>query len=88
MKKYSIEELTDKYIGKSGSIERERFDFELRADVIGEIIKNARVEQNLTQEQLGKLIRFKKLKYRKLRTMQKMFGFLPFYGFLKHFRLK
>ena len=33
MKKYSIEELTDKYVGKSGSIQRERFDFELRADV-------------------------------------------------------
>ena len=53
MKKYSLEELTDKYIGKSGTIERERFDFELRADVIGKIIKNARVEQNLTQEQLA-----------------------------------
>jgi HTH-type transcriptional regulator/antitoxin HipB len=48
MKKYSIEEITDKYVGKSGSIQRERFDFELRTDVIGEIIKNARVEQNLT----------------------------------------
>jgi len=43
MKKYSLEELTDKYIGKTGTIVRERFDFELRADVIGEIIKNARV---------------------------------------------
>ena len=50
MQKYSIEEITDKYVGKSGSIQRERFDFELRADVIGEIIKNAHAEQNFTPE--------------------------------------
>lgn len=71
MKKYSLEEITDKYIGKSGTIERERFDFELRADVIGEIIKNARVEQNLTQEQLGKLIGVQKAQISKIENNAK-----------------
>ena len=71
MKKYSLDELTDKYIGKSGSIQRECFDFELRADVIGEIIKNARVEQNLTQEQLGKLIGVQKAQISKIENNAK-----------------
>ena len=71
MKKYSLEELTDKYIGKSGSIQRERFDFELRADVISKIIKNARVEQNLTQEQLGKLIGVQKAQISKIENNAK-----------------
>ena len=50
MKKHTLEELTDKYIGKAGTPARERFDFELKTDVIGEIIKQARIEQNMTQE--------------------------------------
>ncbi len=71
MKTYSLEEITDKYIGQSGTIERECFDFELRADVIGFIIKNARVEQNLTQEQLGKLIGVQKAQIFKIENNAK-----------------
>src|SRR5690606_20132093 len=36
MKKYTLDELTDEYIGKKGSIEREQFDFELRLDILGD----------------------------------------------------
>lgn len=32
IKTYTLDELTDKYIGKQGTIERERFEIELRAD--------------------------------------------------------
>jgi hypothetical protein len=32
MKKHTLEDLTDKYVGKQGSPERERFDFELKTD--------------------------------------------------------
>ncbi len=71
MKKYSLEELTDKYVGKAGTVQRERFDFELRADVIGEIIKNARLEQNMTQEQLGKLIGVQKAQISKIENNAK-----------------
>jgi HTH-type transcriptional regulator / antitoxin HipB len=48
MKPHTLEELTDKYVGLVGTGKRECFDFELRADVIGEIIKNARIEQKMT----------------------------------------
>ena len=71
MKTHTLEELTDKYIGLVGTGKRDRFDFELRADVIGEIIKNARVEQNLTQEQLGKLIGVQKAQISKIENNAK-----------------
>lgn len=71
MKKYSLEELTDKYIGEKGSKEREQFDFELKLDVLGEMIKKARKEQHLTQEQLGELIGVQKAQISKIETNAK-----------------
>jgi DNA-binding XRE family transcriptional regulator len=71
MKKHSLEELTDKYVGEAGTVERERFDFELRADLIGVIIRNARLEQNMTQEQLGKLIGVQKAQISKIENNAK-----------------
>ena len=71
MKKHTLEELTDKYIGKVGTANRERFDFELRADVIGEIIKKARLEQNLTQEQLGLILGVQKAQISKIENNTK-----------------
>jgi HTH-type transcriptional regulator/antitoxin HipB len=71
MKTYTLEEITNKYVGKSGTIERERFEFELRADVIGSVIRNARIEQNLTQEQLGKLIGVQKAQISKIENNAK-----------------
>jgi len=41
MKTYSLEELTDKYIGERGSEERNQFEFELKTDILGEMIKKA-----------------------------------------------
>lgn len=71
MKTHTLEELTDKYIGLVGTGKRDRFDFELRADVIGEIIKNARIEQKMTQEQLGKLIGVQKAQISKIENNAK-----------------
>src|SRR3972149_3775501 len=71
MKKYSLEELTDKYIGKQGTKEREQFDFELKLDILGEMIKKARKEQHLTQEQLGELIGVQKAQISKIETNAK-----------------
>ena len=71
MKKHTLEELTDKYVGKTGAPERERFDFELKTDVIGEIIRKARVEQNLTQEQLGQMIGVQKAQISKIENNTK-----------------
>lgn len=53
MKSYSLEELTDQYIGKKGTTQRNDFDNVLRLDIIGTKIKQLREEQNLAQFQLG-----------------------------------
>lgn len=66
MKTYSLEELTDKYIGKIGAIKRDEFENELRLDLLGNAIKQARKEKNLTQEQLGELVGVKKAQISKI----------------------
>jgi transcriptional regulator with XRE-family HTH domain len=66
MKTYSLEELTDKHIGKKGTKEREAFENELRLDLLGYAIKKARKERKLTQEQLGELVGVKKAQISKI----------------------
>jgi DNA-binding XRE family transcriptional regulator len=66
MKTYSLEQLTDKYIGEKGTPKRDEFENELRLDLIGDAIKKARKERHLTQEQLGELVGVKKAKISKI----------------------
>ena len=66
LKSYSLDEITDKYIGKIGTPKRDDFENELRLDLIGEAIKQARKERNLTQEQLGELVGVKKAQISKI----------------------
>ena len=66
MKTHTLEELTDKYIGKIGTPKRDAFENELRLDLIGHAIKEARKERNLTQEQLGELAGVKKAQISKI----------------------
>ncbi len=66
VKTYTLDEVTEKYIGERGTPKREAFENELRLDLIGEAIKKARKERNLTQEQLGELIGVKKSQISKL----------------------
>jgi DNA-binding XRE family transcriptional regulator len=70
-KTYSLDELTDEYIGKRGTPQREKFEFELKMDILGEMIKRARKEQNLTQEQLGQLIGVQKAQISKIENNAK-----------------
>lgn len=66
LKTYSLEDLTDKYIGKKGTKKRDEFENELRLDLIGQAIKQARLERNLTQEELGELVGVKKAQISKI----------------------
>jgi len=66
LKLYSLDEITDEYIGKSGTPRREAFEYELRLDLIGEAIKQARKERHLTQEELGRLVGVKKAQISKI----------------------
>ena len=66
MKTYSLEELTDKQIGKKGTKNRDDFENELRLDILGTKIKEMRQEKNLTQEQLGVIVGVKKAQISKI----------------------
>ena len=39
LKTYSLDEVTDKYIGKPGTQKRDAFENELRLDLLGEAIR-------------------------------------------------
>jgi HTH-type transcriptional regulator / antitoxin HipB len=56
MKTHTLDEVQDKLIGKIGTPNRDRFEYELQMDLIGHAIKQTRKERKLTQEELGKLI--------------------------------
>jgi len=66
MKTYTLAEMKDKFIGKAGTQERDDYEYELRMEVLGKMIRAARKERDLTQEELGKLIGVKKAQISKL----------------------
>jgi len=68
LKTYSLAEMKDKYIGKVGTQDRDEYEYELRMDVLGKMIKAARKERNLTQEELGQLVGVKKAQISKLES--------------------
>jgi len=68
MKTYSLDEVTDKFVGKKGTTNRENFENELKIDLIGQTIKQIRKERNLTQEQLGELVGVQKAQISKLES--------------------
>ena len=52
---YSLDVAKDKHLGKIGTERRDKYEYELRLDLLGEI-RQARQERYLTQTQLGDLI--------------------------------
>lgn len=68
---YSLDEITDEFIGKKETPERDKFEFELKMDLIGEMIRETRKEMNLTQEQLGKLVGVQKAQISKIENNTK-----------------
>ena len=66
LKTSTLSEMKDKYIGSVGTMERDDFEFELRMDVLGKMIKKVRLERQLTQEELGKLIGVQKAQISKI----------------------
>jgi DNA-binding XRE family transcriptional regulator len=56
MKTYTLDEVQDELLGKAGTPERDKFEYDLQMDLIGKAIKQTRQERKLTQEELGLLI--------------------------------
>jgi HTH-type transcriptional regulator / antitoxin HipB len=70
-KTVSIDSMIDKHIGERGTERREAFENELRIDLLGQAIKQARQERNLTQEQLGELVGVQKAQISKIENSVK-----------------
>lgn len=66
MKSYKLDEAEDLLIGKKGTKEREEYEFELKLELIGDMIKTARKKKKLTQAQLGELVGVKKAQISRL----------------------
>ena len=59
-----LEDVLDEHFGKRGTLKRDLFEADVEAALhtyhIGEAIRNERLKQNLTQEQLGERLGVKK----------------------------
>ncbi|MCD4665164.1 MAG: helix-turn-helix domain-containing protein [Bacteroidales bacterium] len=66
IKVMTLDQLKDKHIGEVGTSERDKYEFDLKVEVLGQIIKSTRKERHLTQEQLGDLIGVQKSQISKL----------------------
>ena len=66
MKKYSLDQIKDELIGNKGTPDRDQYEYDLKMEILGELIKQTRKERNLTQEQLGELIGVQKAQISRL----------------------
>lgn len=62
----SLDTMIDNHLGKRGTQKREIFENELKIELLGHAIKQARQERKLTQEQLGELVGVQKAQISKL----------------------
>ena len=65
-KTMTLDQMKDKHIGKVGTEKRDKYEFDLQLEILGETIKSVRKERKLTQEQLGSLIGVQKSQISKL----------------------
>jgi len=66
MKKYSFDEIKDEFLGKKGTTKRDQYEYDLQMDILGELIKQTRIDRKLTQGQLGYLIGVQKAQMSRL----------------------
>ncbi|MBK7221333.1 MAG: helix-turn-helix transcriptional regulator [Saprospiraceae bacterium] len=66
MKSITLSELKDKTLGKVGTPKRDKYEQELKVELLAEQIKLLRKERNLTQEQLGVLVGVQRAQISKL----------------------
>jgi DNA-binding XRE family transcriptional regulator len=71
LKTVPLDKMIDKHIGKRGTERREAFENELRIDLLGQAIKQARQQRHLTQEQLGELVGVQKAQISKIENSVK-----------------
>jgi len=71
LKSKDFDTLKEELLGKRGTPKREKFEYELRMDILGTMIKEARLRKHLSQEQLGALIGVQKAQVSKIENHTK-----------------
>lgn len=66
LKTYTLDNIKDEMIGKRGTAKRDAYEFELKLELLGEMIRVTRQQRNLTQKQLGELVGVQKSQISKL----------------------
>lgn len=62
----TLDQMKSKGIEEIGTPKRDKYQFDLRMELLGEMIKSVRKERKLTQQQLGELIGVQKSQISKL----------------------
>jgi plasmid maintenance system antidote protein VapI len=63
---FSFDQIKDEFIGEVGTEKRSLYEQELQMEILGDLIKKVRLERNMTQEELGKLIGVQRAQISKL----------------------
>jgi plasmid maintenance system antidote protein VapI len=63
---FSFDQIKDEFIGDLGTVKRTLYEQELQMEIFGDLIKKVRLERNMTQEELGKLIGVQRAQISKL----------------------
>lgn len=66
LKMFSFDEIKNEFIGEVGTPKRILYEQELQMEMMGDLIKKVRLERNMTQEELGKLIGVQRAQISKL----------------------
>ncbi len=82
---FTFDQIKDEFIGEIGTERRTQYEQELQLELMGEMIRKVRLERNMTQEELGKLVGVQRAQISKLEnsatnvtmaTILKVFGAL------------
>jgi HTH-type transcriptional regulator/antitoxin HipB len=88
LKLTSFEALEDKYYGKKGTAKREAYETSFKEELIGEIIKQIREKQNLTQDQLAQILNVNKSNISKIENNLKSIRMDTFFRVLEALNTK
>ena len=63
---FTFDQIKDEFIGEIGTEKRTQYEQELQVELMGQMIRTVRLERNLTQEELGKLVGVQRAQISKL----------------------
>jgi len=94
LKMFTLDQIKNEFIGEMGTENRILYEQELHLELIGEMIRKVRLQRNLTQQELGKLVGVQRAQISKLEkntTNVKMETILKVFSALKakiHFNVE